>query len=96
MLQLFQKVQQADAVIKTHPLHGLPVKLGNRVLQPIPEGPARFGQYHQSGPPILGVRYPNDMPVPFHSFEHAVEVLATDVQILFELIERGAFLETLP
>ncbi len=83
MLKLFQKVKQADAVIKTHPLHGLSVKFGNSVLKSIPESAARFGKNHESSSAILGIRYPNNMPVSFHSFEHAIEVLATDVEVLF-------------
>lgn len=49
MLKLFQKVKQAGTVINVHPLHGLSVKLDNRVLQPVPEKPTRLGQNDQSG-----------------------------------------------
>lgn len=87
VLKFFQKVKQAGAVVKTHPSHGLSVKLRNSILQSVPESPTRFGQYYQSSPAVLGVRYPSDMPIPFHSFEDAIEALATDVKVLFQLME---------
>ena len=67
MLEFFQKVKQADTVIKAHLLHGLSVKLGNRVLQPVPERSTGFGKYYQSCSAVLGILYPDDMPIPFHS-----------------------------
>ena len=70
-----------------HPSHGLSVNLRNSILQSVPESPTRFGQYYQSSPAVLGVRYPSDMPIPFHSFEDAIEALATDVKVLFQLME---------